>query len=202
MKRPVIGILSTTLVIVAALLTAVIIGGANSATNRASAAAGQPPAPRECVLEAGRENPKGVCLPGPADASAPEQPTGQTIPAGALADTSNLPDCINVNAGPTIVGCAFKHDLYAEPSAIDQMQQLHPFGTPIYDLETKSRIVGYLTETIGFVPNELLPQLDALKACNEILSAEIQTKTSGQLSADCRQLLAAQGIDARLLEGK
>jgi hypothetical protein len=125
----------------------------------------------------------------------------RTIPAGWDGSATGLPECILVDAGGTKVGCTRKTDMYADLETRDRLTAQFPLGLPVYDLDTQSKLVGFLT-AIGFVPNALLAEFDALKACSLALTEELRSSTYGQLAADCQRLLSMQGVPAKVLAGR
>jgi len=204
-KKPTVSIFLVASVVLGVVAAALIVGnagGTSSDNPRASVLAADSQSAENCGIVRGPDNPDGTTV-----CAAPRADTGGTptglpgIPVGDLADQSKLPDCIPVNAGPTTVGCTLKADTFPDPETYARVKQQYPLGVPVYDLDTHTTIVGYMT-LVGFVPNSLVSRFDEVRTCEQALSAEMQGTSSTKLSADCQAVLAEQGVDPAVLADK
>jgi hypothetical protein len=122
-----------------------------------------------------------------------EAPSGSAAATGSIDD---LPDCVPVDLSSKTVGCVRKSDMQLNPGEQEQLNS-PTGGLPVYDSDTQSQIIGYMSE-IGFVPNTLLGRFSDLQACSAEAAKDLAAKTS--VSQDCTDLLTQQGIDPRYLQ--
>jgi hypothetical protein len=97
-------------------------------------------------------------------------------------------DCEVVsNRSGTLSGCIRPSE---QPAPGQTTMPNGELGSRVYDT-ANSTLIGYIgtPDSIGFVPLALVPQYDALVACNRAL-----TDSSAAMTSECRQLLLAQGV--------
>jgi len=125
---------------------------------------------------------------------------GPDSSASPVTQPAHLPaDCKLVsNRSGTLFGCLKASE---QPAPGDTLGSgaTQPLGNPVYDVETNTKLIGYIGTPagIGFVPLALVPQYEELVSCTMTLR-----DSTAILTAQCRQLLLAQGVPESQFDGR
>jgi hypothetical protein len=111
-----------------------------------------------------------------------------------------IPDCVPVSGHDgKVAGCTPKQFMFPSTPGPREKDPQYPDGPPVYARAGSDKIVGYLVDSLGFVPNRLMDRLDELRSCERALTSRT-TGASEPLTTSCRRLLRDWGVPEKALQ--
>jgi hypothetical protein len=103
--------------------------------------------------------------------------------------------------GHTPVGCELASDANSSGERLAELVARFG-GIPVYGDASAREQVGVVTTDLGFVPRDLVPRLEEVRACWPPVQAILGDPTAAPLDARCHELMTAMGYPESFLEGK